>query len=123
MLILLISKALRHIFYAIKPTTYFPIIFVMGNKGAYYSVTVIWEAFTIHFMYKDIIKPYKEGLYLYKFKKQINRLDMLVFLCKKGGHISQKFVCNGDVDCPNDHSDEDNCWYSTEMGHKYPFCR
>ena len=40
---------------------------------------------------------------------------MLIFNCKKEGYILINYVCDGNIDCPNDKSDESDCnWKDQE---------
>ena len=98
------------IFDAIMPSKYIPNIYFKHKNNDFSEVKVSWKDHKLKLEYKQITQKINYGYYLYKFKKQVRRLQMLTFLCKKAGYILHRYVCDGLIDCPNDNSDEVNCF-------------
>ena len=63
-----------------------------------------------------------EGFFLQKLNKfKVVYNSIIMFKCKGGSFIMSEFVCNKEIDCPHDNSDEENCICKVNM--KKPFCK
>ena len=52
---------------------------------------------------------YSKGFHTYKVKRTKILIGINMFKCLKGGYVSVKYVCDGNIDCPNSKSDEELC--------------
>ena len=108
-------KTVLTIFDAIMPSRYTPLIVFKDKNDIFYQAMISWKDHKITFEHAIITQKYSPGYNLCKFKGKRKGLKMLIFICKEAGYILINYVCDGQIDCPNDKSDESDCiWKSKE---------
>ena len=101
-------KELYHIFDAVFSVESFPTVTVQNHDQLYViKIQKLFDRIHLKHIYKQT--SHKSGYGICTYKRSKIRIGTNLFPCKKGGHILHKYVCDENIDCPNDSSDEDIC--------------
>ena len=101
-------RKLYHIFDAVLAIDAFPNIILQNHQEL--LVIKIRKMFNrIHLKHVHKKTSTNSGYTIYTYKRSKIEIGTILFHCKKGGYILQKYVCDENKDCPNDSSDEEFC--------------